>query len=379
MPNAVLPRRGILRIGGARQGEAGEITEVLLAVLAITHAGAVPAIAEHSVHLVHGYDFARHPGHKVEVVGAQGAGDPEFRHGPVTPLLALRIHRDPIGVRVVDVLVSGVGVGAGDDVHAELAAAGRHLAEGIGVAEELAAVVERDLGGVEGYAAAGAEAGRVAVGALEIVEPELRVVIAGVVFDEGDLGPAHGAVIPLRFASLGGERGSGGRGQKGGVADEISSCGFHGGGRLRPVYHWGGWGILRNRTNFAPWDWVCSCEIGSLGILRNRANPGSIVKPERGGQFSTALWEGILRNRANLTLGFGFVRAKVPLLFVQLSKILGGRASREDVPCAALLRRMVPGGILRNKANSRGGPLYEALTSGISVAGGVDCGFGDGF
>ena len=43
---------------------------------------------------------------------------------------------------------------------------------------------------------------------------------------------------------------------------------------------------------------------------------------------------------------------------------------------AALLRRMVPGGILRNRANPGSGPLYGALTFGISIAGGWMAGFG---
>lgn len=47
-----------------------------------------------------------------------------------------------------------MGIDAGDDVHAEFVASGSQFTEGIGVAEELAAVVERDLGGVKGNAAA---------------------------------------------------------------------------------------------------------------------------------------------------------------------------------------------------------------------------------
>ena len=31
----------------------------------------------------------------------------------------------------------------------------------------------------------------------EIVEPEVEIVIAGIIFDEGELRPAHGAAVPV--------------------------------------------------------------------------------------------------------------------------------------------------------------------------------------
>jgi len=52
--------------------------------------------------------------------------------------------------------------------------------------------VERDFGGVVGYAASAAETDAVGASALEVVEPECGVEVGGVVFDEGELCPAHG-------------------------------------------------------------------------------------------------------------------------------------------------------------------------------------------
>ena len=88
-------------------------------------------------------------------------------------LLAVGIHRDPVGMRVVHVLVGGVRIGARDDDHAELAASGHQFAERIAVAEPLAAVVQRNLRGIVRDAAAGAQAGRVGMRALEVIEPEI--------------------------------------------------------------------------------------------------------------------------------------------------------------------------------------------------------------
>lgn len=70
----------------------------------------------------------------------------------------------------------------------------------------------------------------------------------------------------------------------------------------------------------------------------------------------------------------GFVRAKT-LACIQLSEILGAEPLARMSPvlryCAGWCR-----GILRNRANPRSGPLYGALTSGVSVAGGWIAGFG---
>ena len=105
----------------------------------------VPAVDEDAVHPVAGHDLPLHLGHELEVVGAEAAGDPHLRRGPVAARLAVRVHRDPVGVRRLHVVVGRVRVGAGDDDHAEPAAAGDQLAEHVAVAEPRAAVVEGDL------------------------------------------------------------------------------------------------------------------------------------------------------------------------------------------------------------------------------------------
>jgi hypothetical protein len=115
----------------------------------------------------------------------------------VFAFLAFRIDRDPFGMSVVNVLMSGVWVGASDDVHAELAAALYHFTEAVAVAEKLTAVMEGDFSWIERHAAAGGQAGCVGVYTMEIIEPESGIVLAGIVFYKGQLHPAHGASVPL--------------------------------------------------------------------------------------------------------------------------------------------------------------------------------------
>ena len=100
----------------------------------------------------------------------------------------------------------GVGIHARDNVHAELAATRQHLPERIAVAQELTAVMQRDLRRIERHASPRAKAGRVGVNPFEVVEPEGRLVASRVVFDEGQLGPPHRPVEPVRRRARLGER-----------------------------------------------------------------------------------------------------------------------------------------------------------------------------
>ena len=188
----------VLRVVRERQLETARLFEMLAAMLAITHAGTVPTIDENGVHLVARHDFALHLGHKLEVVRAEAARDPQLRRRPVPARLAARVHRDPSRMRVMDVVVSRMRVRAGEDDHAELATTGDQIAERILVAEPLTAMVERHLGRVIRDAAAGAQTNRVRACALEIVEPELRIELAGVILDECELRPTHRSVCPGR-------------------------------------------------------------------------------------------------------------------------------------------------------------------------------------
>ena len=99
-------------------------------------------------------------------------------------LLAVFIHGQPVRVCVVDVFVAGVRVGSRNHVHAQLAAAVGDVAEGIHVSQPLAAVVQRDLGGIEGYTAACVQDCGIGVDPVEVVQPELHVVVAGIVLDK---------------------------------------------------------------------------------------------------------------------------------------------------------------------------------------------------
>src|SRR5208337_3775797 len=81
------------------------------------------------------------------------------------------------------------------------------LTEDVAVAQPSAAVVQRDLRRIVGHTAPGAEADGVTVRAAEVVEPESRVKLAGVILDQGELRPAHRAVHPARG---GGDGGAGG-------------------------------------------------------------------------------------------------------------------------------------------------------------------------
>lgn len=167
-------------------------------MLAVTHPGAVPAIDEDGVHLVARHDFALHLGHELEVVGTEPAGHPHLRRGPMPTRLARGVHRNPIRMRRLHVIVGRVRVGAGDDDHAQFTAAGDDFAEGIGLAKPLAAVVKRNLRRVIRHAPTGAEANRVGARALEVIEPELRVELARVILHERELRPAHRFVHPTR-------------------------------------------------------------------------------------------------------------------------------------------------------------------------------------
>ena len=147
--------------------------EILPAVFAVAHAAARPAVGKDAVGLVHAHDLFMHGGHEFEVVGAESAGFPIARIGGVAHRLAVCIHPDPVWMRVIDLLPAGVRVGSRHDVHAHRAAAGQQVTEGIAIAEPRAALLQRNLGGIERHHAACAQAGCVGMNAAKVVEPEL--------------------------------------------------------------------------------------------------------------------------------------------------------------------------------------------------------------
>ena len=111
-------------------------------------------------------------------------------------LPAVRRGHDPVGVSLVNIVVARMGVGTRDDDHAARTAASGQIAESIHVAKPLAAIVERHLGGIVRDGTTGVEGDRLDAAALEVGEPEVGVVVAGVVFGETDLRPAHGFRVP---------------------------------------------------------------------------------------------------------------------------------------------------------------------------------------
>src|ERR1043165_9985525 len=80
------------------------LLEISLAVLAVTHARAFPAIDKDPVHLITRHDLLFHFGHELEIVRPQSASHPHLRRGPMPPLVPVCIHGDPIRVRLRDII-----------------------------------------------------------------------------------------------------------------------------------------------------------------------------------------------------------------------------------------------------------------------------------
>src|SRR5438876_10572497 len=99
----------------------------------------------------------------------------------MSAFLSLSVDCDPVRMRVINVLMNRVRIGARDYDHVHFPASCHQLPEGIGFAHPRAAPVQWDLGGIVRHASSGAETGGVGVDAAEVIEPELGVVMAGVV------------------------------------------------------------------------------------------------------------------------------------------------------------------------------------------------------
>ena len=101
------------------------------------------------------------------------------------PLAPLGVHRDPVRMRIVDILMGGMWIGACDNIHPKLAAPGKQLAKGIGGFHPCGLMVQGNFGGVVGDAPSRGETCCIRMDAPEIIEPELRVILTRIVFDEG--------------------------------------------------------------------------------------------------------------------------------------------------------------------------------------------------
>ena len=118
-------------------------------------------------------------------------------------LLAGAVHRNPIRMRGAYIVTDRMRIRPGDDVHLEGAAAGHESPERVAGSEPLTAVVERNLCRVVRHDAAGAQSRGVGMQPPEIIKPERRIELAGIVLHEGQLHPAHRPVEPAGYGGLG--------------------------------------------------------------------------------------------------------------------------------------------------------------------------------
>ena len=91
----------------------------------------------------------------------------------------------------------GMRIGAYDDGHVQCPGSLYRVAEKVGFAQTVAAILQGNLGWVVGDVAACAQHYAIGVNALEIVEPEIQVRVNRIVFRKGQLRPAHGPVLPV--------------------------------------------------------------------------------------------------------------------------------------------------------------------------------------
>src|SRR5579875_1403072 len=99
-------------------------------------------------------------------------------------------------MRVIDILMDRVRIGPANDIHAQAATTFCEISEAVPITQPFAPIVHRDLCWVEGYATSGTETSSVHMNSTEIVKPEVRIVVSGIVFHERDLCPTHRPVVP---------------------------------------------------------------------------------------------------------------------------------------------------------------------------------------
>ncbi|MDA2937942.1 hypothetical protein MYX75_06745, partial [Acidobacteria bacterium AH-259-A15] len=71
--------------------------------------------------------------------------------------------------------------------------------KGVAISHPIASMVQRNFGGIVGHAATCAQASGIRVDALEVVEPELQIVLWRIVFHQSQLCPPHWPVKPARI------------------------------------------------------------------------------------------------------------------------------------------------------------------------------------
>src|SRR6185437_8880171 len=111
-------------------------------------------------------------------------------------LLAKLIDRDPIRMRAVYILMACVGIRPRDHIHSQCPAPLHEVTEGISIPQPLTAIVHRDFGRIERHHSARTEASGINMQPLEVIEPELRIVVAWIILNKAHLGPTHRTVVP---------------------------------------------------------------------------------------------------------------------------------------------------------------------------------------
>jgi hypothetical protein len=124
----------------------------------------------------------------------------------VAPWLSATIDGNPIRVGGLHLVADGMWIRPRQDVHAQVPTSRYQRSEGIGTAQPGAAMVKRHLRRVVSDNAAGAERGGVGVKAAEVIDPELRIETARIVFNQRQLHPTHRTIEPTLQSAGGGAR-----------------------------------------------------------------------------------------------------------------------------------------------------------------------------
>ena len=103
------------------------------------------------------HDFFMHGGHELEVVGPQSARKPEILVGWMPDLVAVLVNHEPIRVRIINVLVTGMRIRPGHDIHAQFAARRGNVPKSVHVSGATCCGNAAALGRVEGDASAALE------------------------------------------------------------------------------------------------------------------------------------------------------------------------------------------------------------------------------
>src|SRR5437764_308059 len=100
-------------------------------------------------------------------------------------------------MRLANVVAHRVRIDPRQDVHPERAAARDERSERVRVAEPAAPVVQRDFRGIVRDDTAGAQCCSIGMETPEVIQPELRLEVPGIVLDERELDPPHRAIEPF--------------------------------------------------------------------------------------------------------------------------------------------------------------------------------------